>query len=77
MKRRILLNVDDAGVAACIKSNYYKSSGGNLLNSKRGGQKYCAVGVIEYEPVQVDDSASDGQGLCDVPAEVGVRPELS
>ena len=33
--------------------------------------------VIEYEPVQVDDSASDGQGLCDLPAEVGVRPELS
>lgn len=33
--------------------------------------------VIEYEPVQVDDSAGDGPGLCDVPAEVGVRPELS
>ena len=33
--------------------------------------------VIEYETVQVDDSASDGQGICDVPAEVGVRPELS
>lgn len=33
--------------------------------------------LIEYEPVQVDDSAGDGPGICDVPAEVGVRPELS
>lgn len=73
MKNKILLNPEPDGTCRTIKANYHKVSVANFV--RRGG--YGASAVIEYEPVQVDDPAGYGQGLCDVPAEVGVRPELS